>query len=110
MATDKNHIRSSIQWKKLRRQVLIESEFTCYYCGHEADQVDHVVSIKDEPSLALDRDNCVACCRRCNLLKGSKELDVFLRSRSTRPILQTSFSPTTIGIAIPGPMMANKEA
>ena len=108
MSTDKGHIRSSIEWKKLRRRVLIESEFTCYYCGNEATQVDHVVSIKDEPALALDISNCVAACRRCNLAKGSRSVDVFLRSQSTPPVLKTSFSPTTVGTVVPGPMTASQ--
>ena len=72
MVSDKNHPRSSIQWKKLRKAILVRDQFTCFYCGNEATDVDHVIPVKDEPSLFFDHSNLVAACRRCNLAKGSR--------------------------------------
>ena len=30
---------------KFRNQVLARDSYTCYYCGADADQVDHVIPI-----------------------------------------------------------------
>jgi len=104
MASDKYHPRSSIQWKKLRRSILNRDQHTCFYCGGEANQVDHVIPVKDEPALFFDETNLVAACRRCNLAKGSRSQAVFSSSVSTPPVLRNKISPTTTGTVQPGPM------
>ena len=73
------------QWKKQRIRVLERDAYECAYCGEPANQVDHV--IPRAKGGTHDLDNLVACCRRCNGLKGSKS--VFLGSSSTPPVLST---------------------
>lgn len=73
------------QWKKQRIRVLERDSYECAYCGEAANQVDHV--IPRAKGGTHDLDNLVACCRRCNSLKGSKS--VFLGGSSTPPVLLT---------------------
>jgi 5-methylcytosine-specific restriction endonuclease McrA len=56
-----------------------------------ANEVDHVVAkVKGgEDSL----DNCVAACRRCNILKKDKDQAVFLAQLSTPPAFPSDISP-----------------
>ena len=54
-----------------RKNVLIRDRFTCAYCGksNKSLTIDHVI-----PRLKggkTDFDNCVACCKDCNIKKGS---------------------------------------
>lgn len=49
----------------------------CLYCGHEAEQVDHIVprtagGINDRPNLA-------PACKSCNSSKGPHPVEYFLR-------------------------------
>jgi hypothetical protein len=83
--------RATSHWKKLRLQVLRRDAYTCHYCGDVANEVDHVVpKVKGgEDSL----DNCVAACRRCNILKKDKDQAVFLAQRSTPPAFTVRISP-----------------
>lgn len=105
MASDKNNPRSKGEWKKVRLRILNRDQWTCYYCGNEANQVDHIVPIKDEPSLAYSEENLVSACRKCNLVKGSRSQALFLATVSTPPVLKKHISPTTVGTVQPGPMM-----
>jgi len=55
-----------------RRAILARDNYTCQYCGHVSRDltVDHVV-----PRCMGGSDtweNLVACCRRCNLIKGDR--------------------------------------
>ena len=104
MSTTKDNPRSSGEWKKIRLRILSRDQYTCYYCGDEANQVDHIIPIKDEPSMAFDESNLVSACRRCNLAKGSRSMAVFFERSSTPPVLKTSFSPQTVGIVLDSPM------
>lgn len=62
----------SRQWMAIRIRILERDNYTCGYCGEEADEVDHV-----EP-LSLGGSNgdtnLVACCGFCNRSKGAKPL------------------------------------
>lgn len=84
--------RSTAQWKKLRLKVLRRDAYTCAYCGtHDANEVDHIIpKVKGgEDSL----ENCVACCRRCNIQKKDKSVGVFLAQRSTPPAFRSEIYP-----------------
>ena len=55
--------------KLIKRWVLQRDNYTCFYCGDLALQVDHVI-----PRIHGGRDipsNLVASCARCNNLKGT---------------------------------------
>jgi 5-methylcytosine-specific restriction endonuclease McrA len=63
---------NSYAWKKLRLTVLSRDSWTCTYCGNDAGEVDHIIPIHLDPTLALDIENLQAICRRCNAQKGTK--------------------------------------
>ena len=68
---------------KFRNTVLSRDNFVCFYCGADADQVDHIIPISKAPELVMSFDNAVACCKRCNVQKGNKSQGVFLASKAT---------------------------
>ena len=59
------------QWKKIRQQILERDEYTCQYCGNNANEIDHktpyALGGSDTPN------NLVATCTACNRAKGKKE-------------------------------------
>ncbi len=48
--------------KRMRREILEESNYICYFCQSEAKEIHHLDHSKDNHS----KDNLVACCHRCN--------------------------------------------
>ena len=59
------------EWKELRQRVLREDNHICHWCGRKATQVDHLIEIDRDPSIALERDNLVASCQPCNSRRGN---------------------------------------
>ncbi len=55
-----------------RRAVYVRDDRTCQYCGHRAESIDHVVP--RSRGGAHEWTNVVACCRRCNTVKGDRLL------------------------------------
>lgn len=55
---DKTH------YKKIREKILIRDNFTCYWCGQEANTADHLLPISKGG--ISSEDNMVAACARCN--------------------------------------------
>lgn len=80
--------RSRVPFSK--RNVLIRDGFTCAYCGASAHKMtmDHIVpKSRGGPS---SFENCVACCRSCNTLKGSRtpnEAHMYLHRRPIQPTI-----------------------
>jgi 5-methylcytosine-specific restriction endonuclease McrA len=73
-----------------RRNVLIRDQFTCAYCGSREPPItiDHVVP--RAMGGRSDFDNCVACCRACNIKKGAclpREAGMVLRRRPWQPTI-----------------------
>ena len=73
-----------------RRNVLARDRFACAYCGSKARPItiDHVVPRSRGGK--TDFDNCVACCRACNLKKGAllpREAGMALRHRPWQPTI-----------------------
>ena len=85
--------RLSRTYKAKRLQVLARDGFVCYYCGQDAEQVDHIVPISrgGDP---VDLDNMVACCKTCNISKGNRSQGVFLARTATPPDFPGFPSPT----------------
>jgi 5-methylcytosine-specific restriction endonuclease McrA len=77
-----NKALGSKKWKDIRLRVLARDGYVCYICGGEATQVDHVIP-RTKMGDMWDMDNLAAICRRCNLMKGDKQLGVFLGVSST---------------------------
>ena len=80
------------QWKRQRERVLQRDQYICQYCGQDATEVDHV--IPRAKGGGHDMDNLVACCKRCNGLKGSRSEAAFLGTLSTPPVFPDKISPT----------------
>lgn len=68
----KRFYNSSI-WKRTSKQVLLEADYICAMCGDEATMTDHIISVKQDWSKRLDRDNLQASCKKCNDKKAIKE-------------------------------------
>ena len=100
--------RVSRDYKKVRLVVLARDGYVCYYCGQDADTVDHVISIKNGGN-PVDPSNLLACCRRCNSSKGSRSQGVFLASSSTPPAFPIHTSPITTGTVPNGPCVGQTE-
>jgi 5-methylcytosine-specific restriction endonuclease McrA len=66
---------------------LVRDNYTCFYCGGEANQVDHIVPIAKDNSIAnaIDMDGLVACCVHCNKRKSSRSIKAFLAITATPP-------------------------
>lgn len=58
---------TSPQWRKLRKQILVRDGNACTNCGSQSSlTVHHLISVRTDPSSALDPDNCITLCRRCH--------------------------------------------
>jgi len=84
---------STRQWVKIKQRILKRDQWCCFYCGQDADTVDHVLPRRLG---GLDNeDNLVAACKRCNLAKGGR----FFVSTRTPPTPRSFSNPqnTSIG-------------
>jgi len=104
MVAKKQDPRVSATYKAARLRVLQRDNYTCFYCGGDATQADHVIPISKMGD-ALDMDNMVAACARCNNAKGNKSQGVFLKARSTHldPSKLLSPRPFTTSVTQSGP-------
>jgi hypothetical protein len=69
MAT--THGRKGRPWRRLRLEILNESD-TCWLCGLPgADTVDHRLPLSKHPELAHDRSNLSPAHKVCNSRKGA---------------------------------------
>ena len=100
--------RVSRDYKKVRLQVLARDGYVCYYCGNDADTVDHIVAIKNGGD-PVNPENLLACCKKCNSSKGSRSQGVFLARSSTPPAFPTYTSPKTTGTVPSGPCVGQTE-
>lgn len=70
--------RNTAAWQKLRAQVIHE-EPTCWLqlpgCTIRSTTADHLINVKDNPALALDRRNCRGACRPCNTARLNTRLE-----------------------------------
>ncbi len=100
--------RVSNDYKKQRLIVLARDGYVCYYCGQDANTVDHIVSIKagGDP---ISLENMIACCKRCNSSKGSRSQGLFLASVSTPPAFPILISPITTSTVPSGPCVGQTE-
>lgn len=86
--------RNTRAYRKARLKVLNRDGHVCMYCGSSEDlTIDHVLSIKHHPDLAMDMDNMVIACKTCNSRKGSRSQGVFLAQTDTPPVFSDFLSP-----------------
>lgn len=69
---------ASLEWKKVRYDVLKESNGRCCLCGRSAKdgvvlQVDHIVPLSKDWSKRLDKSNLQVLCEDCNLGKSNRD-------------------------------------
>jgi 5-methylcytosine-specific restriction endonuclease McrA len=100
--------RVSKDYKKVRLIVLARDGYVCYYCGQDANTVDHIVSIKNGGD-PVNPENLIACCKRCNSAKGSRSQGVFLARVSTPPAFPIHTSPITTSTVPNGPCVGQTE-
>ena len=92
-----------------RTKILQRDGYVCFYCGQDADQVDHVIPISKAPELVVSPDNAVACCKRCNTRKGKRSQGVFLATSATPPVFSDCLSPKTSVMTQQGPCTGQPE-
>lgn len=85
-----NDPRDSRAWRALRKTILARDGYVCMYCGQDADTVDHVVSIKDSRDMAMNPENLVSACKRCNSMKGARSEGSFLARKFTPPVFSNN--------------------
>lgn len=72
MPTQAGDPRGRRQWKRLRAQVLADSD-VCHLCGRAgATTVDHLVAVSVAPELAYEPSNLAPAHNRCNAAKGNR--------------------------------------
>ena len=71
---------NSAQWKKIRERILRRDLWECYWCGADANTVDHLVPVA-KGGLDVD-ENLVAACKKCNYSKQDKLPDEFQLQRA----------------------------
>jgi hypothetical protein len=59
-------------WSSVRARILERDEWTCGYCGNEAEAVDHIHP--RSKGGGNEDENLVACCKPCNSRKKDRLL------------------------------------
>lgn len=58
------------RWTAIRVPILERDRYMCAYCGRRGDTVDHVIPKSKGGN--EERNNLVACCKRCNMKKNNR--------------------------------------
>ena len=61
------------EWRELRAQVLLEEPICRAGCDQPSTVVDHILSRRERPDLALVRMNCRAFCKRHHDQRTARE-------------------------------------
>lgn len=69
---------SSIEWRKIRYEVLREQKGRCQCCGRSAKDgvkmhVDHIIPLSKDWNKRLDKNNLQVLCEDCNLGKSNTD-------------------------------------
>lgn len=75
---EKNHNWVGGSWLFVRKQILIEQDYTCQSCGYrekEIMEVNHKLERADYPELARDRNNLEVLCPNCHRRKTNLYLN-----------------------------------
>ena len=95
--TKLNHkIRTSLEYKKWRKNIFTRDDFTCQICGRRGGELraNHIKKFVDYPELRFVKNNGITICRDCDIrwvLYHEKEWEsYFLFNLLTRQISQYS--------------------
>jgi 5-methylcytosine-specific restriction endonuclease McrA len=108
MVQGRHDPRLTRKYKAQRLIVLARDGYVCYYCGQDANTVDHIVAIKNGGD-PMSLDNMVSACKRCNSSKGSRSQGVFLARTATPPAFPSYTSPITTTTVPNGPCVGQTE-
>jgi 5-methylcytosine-specific restriction endonuclease McrA len=97
--------RDSRQWRALRLRILARDGYTCGYCGQDATTVDHILPINKHPDQAMNPENLMSACGKCNSAKGSRSQGVFLARQFTPPVFQGNLSPRAASVIPENPFV-----
>lgn len=61
------------EWRNLRYQVLLDEGFCCRRCGLNANIGDHIIPIKENWDMRLERSNIQAMCKSCHNQKTRED-------------------------------------
>lgn len=92
-----------------RINVLERDDYTCFYCGIDANTVDHKIPLSKGGEFT--EQNLVACCEECNVAKGNLILDksdVIARVEKKRRIKKSKVPTEEKGIVNPFEDMLSK--
>lgn len=64
---------NSKPWRVLSKQVLTENYYICARCGNDATLADHIIPVKVDWSLRLNKENIQPLCDSCHRIKTLKE-------------------------------------
>ena len=74
-----HHVHGSIRWQKLRKMKLNRNPLCEDPYRHHADhptlarEVDHIIPLRQDLSLAYDMENLQALCKHCHGVKSQQE-------------------------------------
>lgn len=64
---------NSKAWRQLSKLVLNERYYVCAMCGGDAALADHIIPVRVDWSLRLDKDNIQPLCESCHAVKTREE-------------------------------------
>lgn len=80
LARNSDEFYQSTRWRRIRLKAIHRDRGRCVACGHDAEsgrrlEVDHKISRKDRPDLALKLANLQTLCNICHSTKGTQHMD-----------------------------------
>jgi len=81
----------SHKYRQTRQAILKRDDYTCYYCGQEANQVDHIIPIAKGGT--HDEQNMVTSCYKCNASKADKPVQQWMEKQSSKRFFDGASSP-----------------
>lgn len=90
---------NSAHWKKIRERILRRDLWECYWCGADANTVDHIVPVA-KGGQDVD-ENLVASCKKCNYSKQDKMPDEFQLQRAGLFLQRDSTAHISRGLISP---------
>lgn len=76
-----------------RKIIYVRDKYTCGYCGKKCNKheltIDHILPISKGGKTTFQ--NCMTCCKKCNLEKGNKDISQYnhkIKHRLYTPTMQ----------------------